>query len=359
MHQRGAANVHIADKVSALTIVDMPARLHNVLNDPRTLAIAATLRRHDLLTRDTFLRDLREEQIPDAAIDLVERSDWNRVLDALDQLGGGGQPRPLKVEEFERLQNAAAHGAPAVPSAQPGAPPLFEVRLGGVRRFTGPAGNVTFRVTPVSRLRMVTVQTGYRRVVTTGPDVVSTMFAWGGGNWYPGVELFGEGIFLDIPDGELEPSGSRANTWHARSAQDADTQQAERDHPVHVWWHTLSHRLLRTLSVDSGYSSAAIAERTYLITTPLGARGALLLYTVQPGGDGTLGGLMALVEHFWHILTSALADLADCSNDPLCAEAPRTGAPGAACYSCLLASETSCEHRNLGLDRLLLLDNPP
>ena len=27
-------------------------------------------------------------------------------------------------------------------------------------------------------------------------------------------------------------------------------------HPVFVWWHTLSHRLITALSVDSGYSSA-------------------------------------------------------------------------------------------------------
>ena len=87
--------------------------------------------------------------------------------------------------------------------------------------------------------------------------------------------------------------------------------------------------------------------------------GGLLLFTVQPGGDGTLGGLMSLVPRFAQVLDDALRDLATCSNDPLCEQAPQLGAEGAACYSCLLASETSCEHRNMGLDRLLVVDTLP
>jgi hypothetical protein len=359
IHQRGAANLHVAEVVSALTIIDMPARLHNVLNDARVLATASNLISLNLLDHDTFLKLLRDQHIPEAAIDLIDDADWAQVLDALGQLAGGQSALPLKVEEFQRLQNAATNGAPPVPPTQPGTPPLFEVRRGSVRTFPGPANNLTFRVTPVSRLRMVMVQTGYRRVEPLGRDVVSTMFGWPGGDWYPGVQLFGEGIFIDIPGEALQPQGDRATVWSARSAGAAEPEDADRQHPVHVWWHSLSHRLLRTLSIDSGYSSAAIRERTYLSTEEGEASGGLLLFTVQPGGDGTLGGLIALVDRFGDILRSALADLRDCSNDPLCAEAPGAGAFGAACYSCLLASETSCEHRNLGLDRLLLLDNLP
>ena len=141
---------------------------------------------------------------------------------------------------------------------------------------------------------------------------------------------------------------------------DAETPANLRLHPVHVWWHTLAHRLLQSLAVDSGYSSASIRERIYLHNDAThGIRGGLLLFTVQPGGDGTLGGLMSLVPRFAQVLDDALRDLATCSNDPLCEQAPQLGAEGAACYSCLLASETSCEHRNMGLDRLLLLDNLP
>ena len=79
IHQRGAANLHVAEVVSALTIIDMPARLHNVVNDARVLTIASTLRSLNLLDRDTFLRQLRDQQIPDAAIGLIEDAEWDQV----------------------------------------------------------------------------------------------------------------------------------------------------------------------------------------------------------------------------------------------------------------------------------------
>jgi hypothetical protein len=112
--------------------------------------------------------------------------------------------------------------------------------------------------------------------------------------------------------------------------------------------------------VDSGYSSASIRERIFLdVDNETGeASGGLLLYTAQPGGDGTLGGLIALVPEFERVLERALYNLDSCSNDPLCGEeefGPQKY-NGAACYACALISETSCEHRNMSLDRKLLLE---
>jgi Domain of unknown function (DUF1998) len=360
IHQRGAANLRLSEIVSALTIVDMPARLHNVLNDARVLATAATMRDLGVLDRDRLIAQLDRQGVPAAALDVIRDADWRLVEDGLNQLSGTGQPRPLKEDEFDKLRSAATQGAPAVPSSHPGSPPLFEVRLTDVRRFYGPAHQVALRVTPVSRLRMVQVQSGYRRVDAEAGLVVPCRFSWAGVDWFPGIELLGEGLFLDMEDYDFIPSGPRADAWLARHHNPDDRQDPAELHPISVWWHTLSHRLIRTLSIDSGYSSAAIRERVYLSPDPeRDARGGLLLYTVQPGGDGTLGGLISLADRFDAILRSTLRDIADCSNDPLCAEAPSTGAPGAACYSCLLASETSCEQRNLNLDRLLLIDNLP
>jgi hypothetical protein len=81
----------------------------------------------------------------------------------------------------------------------------------------------------------------------------------------------------------------------------------------------------------------------------------------RPGGDGTLGDLVALVPYFEHILASALRYIDACSNDPLCGE--ETFGPGkyngAACYTCARVSETSCEYRYVHLDRNLLLNHQP
>jgi hypothetical protein len=117
------------------------------------------------------------------------------------------------------------------------------------------------------------------------------------------------------------------------------------------------------LAVDSGYSSAAIRERVYVRTnSDTGtASGGVLLYTAQPGGDGTLGGLIALVPQFERVLDAALRHVDSCSNDPLCNEEHyRPGrSNGAACYACSFVSETSCEFRNMYLDRNVLRLNPP
>jgi hypothetical protein len=116
------------------------------------------------------------------------------------------------------------------------------------------------------------------------------------------------------------------------------------------------------LSIDSGYSSASIRERVYVEIDPAtgNASGGIVLYATQPGGDGSMGGLIALVPQFERILEAAARNLNSCSNDPLCAEARISPGRnnGAACYACLLLSETSCEHRNMYLDRNLLRNYP-
>jgi hypothetical protein len=401
MIQRSAANLRMTVPVTALTILDMPGRLHEALTDPGIRSAASTLELVGQLDESNFFRalDRLPVSLPVPTVSLLKDTPWPTLHQALADLNVGAGPSPvrwLEHEEFERLESAAAEGAPAVPSAQLGGPPLFEVRRDDVCRFDGASGRLRFRVAPVSRLRMVFVQKAYQRMEPQKSKEVSAGFTWLNHRWFPGVELFGEGIFLDLDGAPLTLTGTRLDVWKQRfdaagepseavqkvrknstkqkdgnkptitdgladaasSPGDADKTWL-RSHPVHVWWHTLSHRLLRALAVDSGYSSTAIRERVYVIDDDGKTRGGLLLYTVQPGGDGTLGGLISLVPRFDRVLEAALRDLGTCSNDPLCEQSPQLGAEGAACYSCVLTSETSCEHRNLGLDRLLLLENPP
>jgi hypothetical protein len=345
---------------SALTIMDMPTRLHLVLKDRSILASAGTLRRHGMLDQRNFMQELEHAGLNRVTLEFVRNNPWSDVRQALDQLldQEQGAPAPIRDEEFYRLVRAATHGAPPVASTTPGSPPLFEVRRADVRHFHGPSGSQRLRITPVSRLRMILVQTGYQRIDPQTANTMPVSFDRGGRTWYPGAELFGEGIFIDLAEAPTLVTGPRAEAWQRRYSSRPMPELLE--HPAHVWWHSLSHRLLTTLSVDSGYSSTAIRERVYLTIDGQGQpRGGVLLYTVQPGGDGTLGGLISLVDSFDRVLDGALQGLATCSNDPLCEESISAGADGAACYSCLLVSETSCEHRNRGLDRLLLVGNPP
>jgi hypothetical protein len=92
------------------------------------------------------------------------------------------------------------------------------------------------------------------------------------------------------------------------------------------------------------------------------ARYGILIYTATTGNQGTLRGLVATAPEFARIVRSALGRLEVCSNDPICADqepsstADDRALHGAVCHGCLLIAETSCEARNLYLDRSLLVE---
>jgi hypothetical protein len=189
--------------------------------------------------------------------------------------------------------------------------------------------------------------------------------------WYPGVEFLGEGVFvmMDSDNGWGFPlSGRTVVEWERALQNPGDyppyvfrSSEQEELSPRFVWWHTLAHLLIRSLSLEAGYSTASIRERVYLQLDGARGRGGILLYATQPGSEGTLGGLVALVPYFHEIMRTTFDTLDSCSGDPLCVENRFTKGHynGAACYGCLLISETSCEHRNMWLDRNVLRDNLP
>jgi hypothetical protein len=379
--QRGAANLRIPEIQSALTIPPRSSQLHRLLE---IYAVQVALAITPPTNKKIFLELLgnlaTRNLISQSIVNEFQAADERVLMSAISDTVTSNLPadlHTLRSEEFRALKEAATFGHPPQPSSQPGGPPQFEIVQSQVRKIASQAGR-EFRVTPVNRLRVVMVQTGYRRVPGGDPAdsaVVSTAFPLNSRTWFPGVELFGEGIFIDLdvennPQNSLSLSGDVHNTWQAawQNPQNFVTNNLmgnDRNqlHPVFVWWHTLAHRLINALAVDSGYSSAAIRERVFIDVDDISgqASGGILLYTAQPGGDGTLGGLIALVPEFERVLLGALRNLDACSNDPLCSEErfSRGKYNGAACYACSLISETSCEHRNMRLDRNLLIQNLP
>ena len=130
--------------------------------------------------------------------------------------------------------------------------------------------------------------------------------------------------------------------------------------PLFVWWHSLAHALIRTLSFTSGYSIASIRERVFIDKSdedPSKHTGGILIYTTNPGQDAGMGGLVKTRDTFENILNNAFEDVKMCSYDPLCItnEVSHEKVNGAACIYCLLLPETSCEHNNMWLDRHMLL----
>jgi hypothetical protein len=200
-------------------------------------------------------------------------------------------------------------------------------------------------------------------------------------SWLPAVEGFGEGFFLTFHSDALAdwlarpPLIERAaaleagvSAWErARRNRGLHADRAslgERVRPEYVMAHSLAHALMTEVALDCGYPASSLKERIYV--PPRGAdakpQAGLLIYTASAGMQGTLGGLVDVTRRFARVLSAALERLVLCSGDPVCADHEPASADedralhGAACHGCLLVAETSCETRNLHLDRALLVD---
>lgn len=228
--------------------------------------------------------------------------------------------------------------------------------------------NFKLDVYPVEKLRTVTVQVGYRRMPYMKKEGDSKIIPSGEkldhDIWLPGFEGIGEGIFITSKQNPLENIGPEIiEKWETRKKQKDDNiwkgsiiswRNGLVKDPQFVWWHTLSHALIRTLSLVCGYSSAALRERVY-VDQSLDS-GGILIYTSSSGEDGGMGGLVETAANFEPIIQKAIESVALCSNDPLCSEMKITNESvnGSACHNCLMASETSCEHGNKWLDRNIM-----
>lgn len=174
--------------------------------------------------------------------------------------------------------------------------------------------------------------------------------------WYPAFKGVGEGIFITSEEDPLSfIDGLDEITQHWRNANlPVDKERPEITNPLFVWWHSLSHAIIKSLSLSCGYSSAALHERVYLDEKT--GKGGILIYNTSPGEDSGMGGLVDTVyseNEFNRVLKNAMNTLLVCSNDPICSsnQLEQDDVNGSVCHNCLLISETSCEHRNSFLDR--------
>lgn len=90
----------------------------------------------------------------------------------------------------------------------------------------------------------------------------------------------------------------------------------------------------------------------------------ILVYLSSSDSDGSLGGLISVVENtelFDKVLKNMLKEARWCSGDPICYMSTQQGFASlnyAACHACTLLPETSCEFRNLLLDRVSIVGTP-
>lgn len=200
-------------------------------------------------------------------------------------------------------------------------------------------------------------------------------------DWLPAVEQFGEGFFIQFAPEALTDWLDRpavlsravqlkdgAAGWvtarRARGMAVSVNSLAERERPEYVMAHSLAHALMTEVAIDCGYPASSLKERIYVLPRVTGQpiQAGILIYTATAGNQGTLGGLVEVTRRFTRVLNAALERERLCSGDPVCADHNPTSADedrmlhGAACHGCLLVAETSCEARNVFLDRAMLVN---
>ena len=280
-----------------------------------------------------------------------------------------------KVAEYDLLASGADEIGSDAPDAKLHARTLGRREWDGERPRLAPIASAV----AVHRLREVSCLYGFTRFeaapTAIDGDLEELYLAVEGAalaaelDWLPAVEQLGEGVFL-----RFDADALRA--WLARPAVAARADALLRGYDrwrdgqayaeklrfpglAYYAMHGFSHALMNEIALDCGYPATALKERLYAIVDDDGERFGLLLYTATTGAQGTLGGLLAVLPRLGAIAERALDKLALCSSDPICAEhdpdahADERALSGAACHSCLLVAEPSCEARNLYLDRAL------
>jgi hypothetical protein len=196
--------------------------------------------------------------------------------------------------------------------------------------------------------------------------------------WLPAVKSYGEGIFIEIDDSEIERWITRNKKQLFQRVDDSFVTRLAEHWIIldplggvtkewalkYLLIHTFSHVLIKEFVYQCGYSSAALKERLYISSDSSSPMSGILIYTASGDSEGSLGGLVKLGHpvQFEKIISNAIHRSAWCSADPVCSE--NLGATGAsllnlaACQACSLLPETACEAMNNALDRTLLVGTP-
>ncbi|MGB3303775.1 MAG: DUF1998 domain-containing protein [Gordonia sp. (in: high G+C Gram-positive bacteria)] len=340
--QRGASNVWFPDVRSALTIdrslTDAEIALEKVAP---AIADVAPERLEEVLRALAVGHNVN----PDDLISTFHKQAGSDEASAFAQ---------LRAEEFDALNRA-------------------HPELSGFESFVcspievtdaETVGGTIAAISKVPRLREVRALRGFNRVsipseATAAPRGRLTA---GETSWLPAIEVLGEGVFVRF-DNELVENwtGSKFAQSRAALVNEAMRKASDRDDlpvvtPKQLLLHSTAHALLTELSLTSGYPASSIRERLYHDSNQAG----ILLYTATADAAGSLGGLCSHAdpERIADITRAAIERAQWCSADPVCLESTSSGSGAvnlAACHSCMLLPEVSCELQNRFLDRACLV----
>ena len=362
---RGATNIHFPFMESALDIPESASRnqvgseeesrvkAHRSFNQLLTMTSASSIYRTKILqvSNETGVSVESVQQIL-----LQEPSQHSR-----EQLGPGSLQR-LEVGEW-----AAFHDDEFLRKSNDSfvARKIDFREASNDQRHLERVTSLISRVVVVDKLREVRALTGFSRFEPNREKLISPSLAVRA-NWLPAIEVYGEGIFVTLDQ-------EKVLEWERREAVKKQVDKFLKLSGQSFWGdllpqptgrlillHTIAHLLIRQLSFSCGYSSSALRERIYSsIESESEKMCGLLIYTSSGDSEGSLGGLAREGEphRLLKTLVSAIRNADWCTSDPVCGEL--WSGPGslnhAACHACSLLPETSCQFRNLLLNRSFVI----
>lgn len=359
---RTASNAYFSQVVRVLSIPDSNTKVREAVEEHWKV-----LKKVKSAQQLQFL-----DELSDDVAALRKKSDDDTILRAIqDRRSGETDQRPAKQVEIEAFLDAPEGFGDDVPLN----PDYHARRLPSAHWKSSRVSDGICAVVQLHRLREVSALIGFTRLEAAVPDIdgeydtdVTRADLDENPSWFPAIENRGEGIFLSLcPDAVskwLERPGVQARvqslkTGHSKWLRQRNKEKPEFPGGPYVLLHTLAHLLMQALALRCGYPATSIRERIYLDSPQ--RRYGLLLYTGSTDADGTLGGLVQQARHIEDHLATALGTAGLCSSDPICAQHAAGESlegrwlHGAACHSCSLVAETSCEMRNEYLDRAVVV----
>ena len=234
------------------------------------------------------------------------------------------------------------------------------------------------RVSLLHKLRETRAFVGFSRIYS-GDDLTQDerwrLLALEKKRWLPAVIVRGEGIFMKFREdrlgewiekfGAIHEGRFSLINHHMGALRELRHQQPKLISPKHVLIHTFAHLLINELVYECGYGSASLRERIYSADGESPMSG-VLIYTAAGDSEGSMGGLVQMGQpgNLEAVVARALEKARWCSSDPVCIESEGQGPDNcnlAACHSCALLPETSCEEQNRLLDRGVVIgtiENP-
>lgn len=313
-------------------------------------------------TAEEIVQELHNEKINEDDVKNQLKRNWLDIGDNIDE--DTDEDQLFREEEYDALDGEAANANESN---------FFKREEQEIGPYQETIPSLK-QVVLIHKMREVQALIGFSRInPISGPDDEEHFVCVKepGTNWYPGYQVLGEGIFIRFDEEEIEnwisqygeKLSARAdiiknnyeNSFYATSSTEHITIKF-------LFLHSFAHALIRQLSFECGYSIASLRERIYCDKGDGTGKvmTGLFIYTANGDSEGTLGGLVrqGYRETLPDIIKKAIEKARYCTNDPVCSLSQGQGLYStnlAACHSCLLLPETSCEHFNAFLDRGVLI----